>query len=287
LNGALMAYRDYAATATLSGGNALPGYPLTSMQTRQLSKVYKTSSIGTFSFTADLGAVRDIRVVALLGTSRGPMNNNVDVVVEYSRNGSTWFTSTLMAGADAGVPSLASHLVVVPARPISDSTLPGGADVGVSARYVRISPTWAQTGLTRSIGRLWISDAIVIPSGVDGDWEQDFVDTGMLDFSDGQQAYEAPKNRVRVLRVNLSGLPADLAYGCADGASSAADAASIQGMQMEAGVTGSVLIVPRLDSPIWVRRLSIYGHIDANSRPAIRKQAGDNYSTQFTAIEER
>jgi len=198
----------------------------------------------------------------------------------------TWFSATVNIVDDAGVPELPTGVFVVPGRAGLDTSPPSDG-VGVRARYVRITPNWVPIGSYREIARVWLGDAVVIPEGVDANWDLGFVEPGRLDTSSGQQVYEEKKNRVRTLRVSLSKMPAEIAFGFAEGSASAADTPSIEGLQFSAGATGEVVILPRSTSALWNRRLGIYGHIDANSRPTIHHDAGDFYSTEFVAIEER
>jgi hypothetical protein len=287
--GALLAYRNDADTATVSlgMGGTLAGFPLSNLALRQLSKVARLNLAGPPRIDVDLGAVQNVKLIALLALGNVQPTAAVDLVVQYSQNGSTWFTATVDIVNDAGVTTLPTGVFLVPVKAGPDGS-PTGDGVGVRARYLRLTPNWVPiAGSYRDIGRLWVSDALVIPAGVDGDFELDFIDTGTLDASDGSQFYESKKTRTRALRVNLSAMPAQTAYGFADNASSALDVPSIQGLQMEAGCTSEIIVLPRTTSGLWVRRMGVYGHVDANARPTIRKTAGDSYSTSFTAIEER
>jgi hypothetical protein len=114
-----------------------------------------------------------------------------------------------------------------------------------------------------------------------------FVERSDLDETDGGQCYEEKRERTRALRVSLSDMDTATAFGFGDTDVDAGDAMSVQSMQIEAGATGTVVVLPRIDNPLWVRRLGVYGHIDQSPLPEINKQAGAFYSTSFTIVEER
>jgi hypothetical protein len=297
----IIAYRNLVdglvpGSTLTSNGDIDPNYPLSNLQTRQLSDVCKmwpvSSGSGAHRITCDFGSVRDIRLVALFGIDKVDPTGGWQIVqVEYSRDGINWLSADVDIVDDAGVPDLPTCAVFVPRRNGLDITPPSThGKVGIRARYVRVAPGWVSTEPSgwRVIGRLWIGDALVLDNGIDDNWTLGVVERGELDVTDGGQAYEEKRDRTRTLGVSLSDMDTATAFGFSDSDADADDAMSVQGMQIEAGCTGEVVVIPRAtDSALWVRRLGIYGHIDASQVPEIRKQAGAYYATNFTVVEER
>jgi hypothetical protein len=283
------------STLTQTIGTTLAGYPLSNVQTRQLSKIAKFTSVGggggpiDSQISMDFGANKTIRLVALLGLSDVAAVSNSDVVFEYSRNGIAWYQASTGLVSDAGVPELPLGAFIIPGKAGPDlqppSTYP---EVGVVARYVRITLKWAPVSdgaAGRVLGRLWISDALILPGGVDASWQQGVLEPGQLDASAGLQAYENRMDRPRTLSCSLPKLDTMQAYGFNEGDASAADVACVQSLQLHAGATGEVIVLPRTSSSLWMRRLGIYGHMQ--EPPAIRHQKGPYFSTDFRVVEER
>jgi hypothetical protein len=107
----------------------------------------------------------------------------------------------------------------------------------------------------------------------------------VVDSSDGGQAYENPKTRLRTLQCTLPKMTALEAYGSNDNGTTGDDVASIQDMQLSAGTTGEVLIFPRTSSLFWMRRLGIHGK--CSEVPSIRAARGNLFATDFRVVEER
>jgi hypothetical protein len=298
---ALIAYKNLAdelvvgSTLTQTVGTTLAGYPLSNVQTRQLSRIAKFTSVGggggpiDSQISLDFGANKTIRLVALLGLSDVAGVSSSDVVFEYSRNGTVWYQASTGLVSDAGVPELPLGAFIIPGKAGPDLSPPSTySGVGVVARYVRITLKWAPVSdgaAGRVVGRLWVSDALVLPGGVEASWQQGAADTGGLDASDGLQMYEDPGPRPRTLSCSLSNLSTMQAYGFDEGDASAADVACVQSLQLHAGATGEVIVLPRTSSALWMRRIGLYGHM--SEPPAISHKTGPYYSTQFRVMEER
>lgn len=137
------------------------------------------------------------------------------------------------------------------------------------------------------VQRVMLYDAINLDLGVDGNWSMGADDSGTLDDSDGQQWYENKGVRTRRLNVSVSNMNSEKAFGfgLVSGDEVPTGRPSFQELQIMAGKTGDVYVVPRTNSGIAIRRLGVYGHL-ANV-PTISHQAGDNFTTSFTVIEER
>jgi hypothetical protein len=279
---------------TITGGFDTD-YPIDRLQTRQLSDVCKLAAAGPPKITCDFGTTQNIRFVGLLGIVEISdfIDDVSDITIEYSTNGSTWYTASSDLVVDRGVPSLAVNALMIPKKSGIDLTPPTThPGVGIRARYVRITAAWVPLAGWRVFGRLYISDAIVFDSGMDDGWELDFDERGTLDDTDGGQFYEEKRDRTRVLRVACTDMDRLTAFGFGASDATAADIMSVQGMQLEAGCTGDIVVIPKYDTSdpsngLWMRRLAMYGHIDASQRPTIRKQSGDFYATSFAVIEER
>lgn len=270
---AYFTYRNLADGVALGGATSIAGFPLSNMQVRQLSTVARISLLSQ-AVTMDFGTPVRPDVVAMLGTNATMINSYMRI--GYSTDGTAWTDVNSPTVSDSGARSLPRNLYAT-------------APVPAAYRYWRVAPAWQRVGNAGyyELGRLWFGNAIVVDNGVDGDFEMDFTDPGTLTASSGGQMYENPRPRLRVLRCNVSAVSALAAYGFPDGAAAASDVPSFQGMQLEAGTTGEVIVIPRSRSSLWMQRTAIYGHVDSGGRVAIRKIAGDNYNVSATIIEER
>lgn len=275
-----ISYRNLADSATITAPDQTVVAPLANMQTRQLA-LTSVVDVGSVLNPVDIRLDRGVAaptvppgICALLGLNIGNYVS-VQMIVQTGPDGSSWTTigSTGSTFSDEGVPGLPDALIC--------------AFSGTVERYVRIHGYWTspEEDDIRSIGRLWFGPAIVLPEGVNPSWELGVEDTGSLDQSAGAQWYESVRTRTRFLRMGRSQIQADVAFGYSEADLSASDVPSFQGLQMEAGSTGEVIVLPKSPTGLWIRRLGIYGHLDRP--PTIRHDAGPNYSTELTVIEER
>lgn len=280
---ALIAYRNLFDGLTLEVGpgsthnmgiEEVAGYPVTNVKTRQLGQVarYRSndSDPGNWCWlTFDVsGAAAKANMVAVIGRD-APAYINV--------------TGSLDGG------SIAGSVVYVSGR---TPELPPLAVYRIPASYGDISLIALEAGNVPApdyleLSRIFVARAITLPDGVDGRWSLGADDAGWLDKSRGQQYFEAAGVVTRRLNVSIPQMDSMTAFGIAENATvePVDQVPSIQDMQMEAGTTGEVVVVPRGDSAVWTRRLGIYGHLDRV--PVIQKEAGPNWSTSFTVIEER
>lgn len=277
---ALIAYRNLADQASLSGA-ALPGFPPTNLQTRQLDTVWRAHTAGATQITVDLGSAQTVSMVALLAINSGARSAS-DLTVEYSSNGSTWSTAVASVPSDAGAPDLPRGLI---ARVRAQGSNPLSK---LTTRYLRITASWATIGNAnyREAGRLWVGNSIDVPEGCDAGWSLSNHDYGTLDRSAGQQVYADRRTRVRVLNVSMTGIDTSIAYGFAESATVAANVPSLDDLINYAGSTGEVIVAPRADAPLWLRRTGIYGHLTPDSL-RIRHLSGPNYACDLTIEEER
>jgi hypothetical protein len=282
--GAVIAYRNLADSATITAPGAMAGYPASNMQTRQLAHVCRLTGFSP-QITVDFGAAVQIDILALLNVNPlgdappPPPSIWIDLVVEYSADGSTWTTATANAPVDAGAPDLPRNIIVYPREAFTLSK--------VARRYWRISPTWTVgLGGYREIGRLWMGQSIEIPSGCDAGWGFAGRDPGTLDESAGLQIYADRRVRGRVVTMPMTGVDTSIAYGFADDATSAVYKPSLDDLINYAGSTGEVIAIHRASSPIWTRRTGVYGHLTPDSL-RLRHQAGPNHACDLTIIEER
>ncbi|MEO5626919.1 MAG: hypothetical protein ABIQ70_13000 [Dokdonella sp.] len=283
----LISYRNLADTATVTASVAPDGgFPLANMKTRQLSQCTRwtaivSSGVATVDLFADLGATLGLQKRFLFGV------HGVNVQRAFG-------SLILSLGAYSGT-SLAGPWTLECSSNVNDgfTGIPSqviaafGAAMVSAKRYWKMTVTWTTTDTFGQIGRMWLGDSIAIDKGITTNWSMSVVDPGTLDLSAGQQAYENKKTRVRVLRCGYTGMPALQAYGFAEGSTSAQDIPSIQDLQMTAGTTGEVIVLPRSTPSLWVRRAGVYGHLDAGTPPTITHIAGDNYSVDLTVVEER
>ncbi len=277
--GALISYRNHADSAVLSlTGGAVAGYPVANLQTRQLSHVARMTAAASPQIVVDLGIARFVSVVGLFNINASALTSG-SCAIEYSVDGLTWTPAVVAIPGDSGVPDLPRCLLLI--------IPPDGFGDPQFVRYLRIRPLWARIGAAAyyEIGRLWVGDALVIKEGCDKGFDIGFVDSGALDFSAGNQAYEDKRERVRVLRVRFGTLTTLQAYGMDDLAGGAVDVASFQDLQMAVGLTGEVIVIPRSDTALWIRRAGIYGHIAGPW--SIKHLAGGRHSAEFSVQEER
>jgi hypothetical protein len=268
---ALISYRNLADTAALSAAGTIVGYPISNVQTRQLSSVCRLTAASTQGIIFDFGAPVKPDVIAVLGINATSLTSAL--AIDYGSNGTTWNTYGAGGANDSGVPGLPRCVITN----VSSIT---------AQRYWRLRPQWARIGGAAyfEIARCWIGPAIIDPKGCSRGWRMGFVDDGTLDTSAGKQAYEDPKTRNRALSMSFD-IPTELAYGFADSAVSAGDVPSFQGLQIDNGKTGDLIAIPRDTSALWMRRAAIYGHLSAEFD--IEHAAADQYTASLTVIEER
>ena len=95
--------------------------------------------------------------------------------------------------------------------------------------------------LTITLGRIWISEAWKLPSGIDARWETGIIDPGKMYFSDGHQGYAKSLQRYRELKASLMVKDFASAYGD----SSDYTAPSLVDMYSAIGNTEEAVVVPR------------------------------------------
>jgi hypothetical protein len=277
---ALIAYRNLSDGVPLSGAE-LPKFPLSNLQQRELSSTWRAEVTSAPVILLDLGAVQVIRCVALIGANQ-EMRSGDSTMVETSIDGVNWSANWIQAPVDDAARNL--QKIVVALQPQDGSHSP--------ARYLRITPGWtpANEATYYEAARLWISDAIVFPDEVDGNWELGVRDRGRIDESGGLQVRADVRKKQRTLRMAITAVPTEVAFGFADDAIDAEDIPSLQDMMLHAGSTGEVLaLIRNYGSPenaaLWMRRLGIYGHLTDDSL-FIRHDDGPHHSATLTIIEE-
>ena len=282
-----IAYRDLigaAGLSVISPSVVEPGYPLDMMRARPLSEFARISgssdgTIADATILVDLGAgyagLPVPTIFGVLGTNGVVSPGLMTVTMTVSRSNSPsgpWTVVTSPAVNDFARLPVAAGVVAAAIAP-------------ASARYYKFVVIVCTAAPYVDIGRLWMGDAITLPLGVDGSWSTGFIDSGTLDISKGRQARESPGVRLRTLHVSMMGVETDKAFGFVENAASADDVPSLQGLQLTAGCTGEVIILPRELPRIWTSRLGLYGHI---AQPfEIRHLSGDQYGADFTVVEER
>lgn len=276
----LICYRNLvdlpACVLSLSTGAPLAGYPLDNLKQRQLARSTRIATSGVPKIVVDLGSQQRLDIVALIGIN-ATVRTSGDITVEWSNNGSSWATATAACPTDAGSPDLPRSVLV--------RVRQAGVATKLTTRYLRITPAWGTADSYREIGRLYVADSIVIPKACDAGWTMGCRDRGVLDESSGGQYYADRKARSRVLMMPMSGLETDIAYGFADGATAGPAAPSLDDLLNYAGKTGDVIVAPRAESPLWLRRTGIYGHVTEDSL-RIGHRAGTYYDCTLTVEEE-
>lgn len=274
---------DPATLIQFSSGDytSVDGYPLDNLRSRQLSDTARwlTAGLpGIVSLDVILPEPKPVAVVGLLGANFREANHVANLTVNTYAAGNWTEPYTVVDNQDRGVRGLPYNLIA--AMPLQD----GGAPV---VEALRITAEWDAIGaLFTEAARLWVGDAIIIPTGVDAQWDLSVIDTGRVEESKGKQAYEDPGPRIRQINCTLTQMEAPLAFGFAEGAVEAPDVPSFNDLQLAAGATGEVLVITRAETPVWVRRTAVYGRM-AGAAPKIAHVGGGYYSTSISAIEER
>lgn len=143
-------------------------------------------------------------------------------------------------------------------------------------------------------GGLWLGNAVVLPDGVDAQWQTSVHDPGGIDFSRGGQAYARMSEKMRMMRVSITGMDDFTAYGLGaitDPWARQLQPAWLSDAQMYLGTTRPCVLIARetpgdgLGDQSWINRSSIYGHLA--SPIVIRHTAGPYFSTDIEVIEER
>lgn len=247
-------------------------FPAENLRTRQLGHVARFELAGGGASTGPCavelvasGAGFPVSLVAVIGA-------HLPDAVLYKPAGGSYVTVPIAGGY--------SPLLGIPQQGFA--VIPAGTIVEQVQLYWNAIPG----GDYFELGRVFISDALVMPAGVDGTWSLAVDDPGALDVSAGRQWYASPQARTRRLVAALSPLKTEEAFGLSAGGtvSSLYPVPSIQDLQMHAGATGEVIVIPRT-AGVWAYRAGIYGHLER--APVIRHRAGPNYETELVVIEER
>lgn len=278
---AVVSYRNLVDSGILSSTSSVVGYPVTNLQTRQLSQVWRGNKAAHPKITIDLGAELEMYILALLDINITPGASRVNALsaVEWSTTGLSWTAMPVSFADDFGNKNLPQSLV---SRFPDARSQPKGR---LSVRYIRITPNWTTTDAFFEFGRLWIADAIEIQDGCDAGWKLIVIDPGSIDDSSGGQYYADPRDKGRQLLLPCSNLPTTVAYGFDDNDTTAEDVPSFDDLFMTVGNTGEVIAVHRTDTPIWYRRTAIYGHLTPDSL-SMSHEAGSYHSVNLTVIEE-
>lgn len=286
---AVIAYDNLADVSTLSSPSTIvSGFPLSELQTRQLSSTCRS--------TTDSGGFRTLSVVVtrvggfdptknylvgFLGT--GPGVSYISEIAYSNDGGSTWNAipyqlSGYMFGANRA-------LAII--NPVVPPPVGSWNQVRVTLKANNAADAYI------SAGRFWFGGFLNVPNGCDAGWQLEFIDPGKLEFSAGLQAYESPRTRIRQLQMRFTGLPTSLALACTDdGSSGLVDSTTFSGLGRSfydliesVGATGELIAMPRQAGAAFVDRACIYGHLAQT--PAIVHRAGPNFSTELTVVEER
>lgn len=152
--------------------------------------------------------------------------------------------------------------------------------------YTPTSGGWSEIYL----GGVWISDAVRIATGIDGDWSCGRIDSGSVSFSRDGQAYPLRGRVTRQFNANISGpsITKETVYGKDE--ETVNDGQYLGGgnfndMAQFCGATESVVIIPRIENEWDVRRQSVYGILQ--SPIEFGHLGGDLYSTRISVREIR
>jgi hypothetical protein len=275
---ALFSYRNYVDDpdcVLFENDFMVDGYPLDNLKIRGLGDQAVFANV--VDVIVEFSIARTVHIVAMLGGGAPEVNFKRLRLDKKPVGGSFAEVVDIQLVDDCRILGETGQAAVFPD---GLELLPG--------EQLRILCYWmdVDTSITQPrVGRMWIGPALFKP--VKGDWSLAFRDSGALDATGGQNFVEEAGVRTRVLNVSLAGLPTtrDM-FGFDDNdVEVIGDRQCLQGMQMIAGTTGEVIVIPRIDSPLWVHRTMVYGHIE--SPFGIGHASGPYWNSSLTVVEER
>lgn len=207
---------------------------------------------------------KDARLIALLDHTLSASYDTANCVLQYY-NGSTWSAAPSDLSTEWAGDETARHAFQI------QSTY--------SAQGVRF--VWDDPGSsTVSAGLLWISDALVLPKGVDITVPTRWERTRGSDVSLGRQltaGSRAPATP-RQVTVTISNLEAAQVFG--DPADD--DAPHIHDFAMYAGTSRPLLLLPASPDHLTARRRAIYGY---RRGPMRLEPSGALWAVSFDVVE--
>ena len=293
--GAYILYNDVLSAAnavpllshTSTGTSTeVPTLPLPNLLDRRVAKIARitrananqnATTVLTFPLASYSGE-KSVRAIAIVGfrltaDSGADLTSSLRFKVEVFSGPST---VVYASGGFGIVGSIVPKGVALVALHVFPTVLTANEKIVLSVtRFAALS------GNTESldIGRVFVSDGLEFPEGVDADWNLVMADSARVLRSSGQQIYAQPLPRYRVGRFKLPPVPEVIAIGSMQQPNSA----SLQTMGLQVGTTGEVLIAPRTSDAIALSRLSIYGRF---SRPVeLRHLGGGNYGCDLEVEE--
>jgi hypothetical protein len=265
------------ATRTIKAGE-----PHASIATRPLARYAGWDVTGGASGGSVLinshgtGGTRAIRVIAALGVQ---VPAGCTSIVARVLNGSTTPTGT-------APPTLAA---VDFARPF-DTTQPWNIvwtlDAGVTGNGARLEFVLGSgaTGILR-VGRLWASESLRLPNGVDAGWSREFDDTSVVSYgpqSRTPSVYAGPT--FCRMTAALSVVDDAAAIGTLGAADLVLD--NLQAVIQYLGRGRDCILIPRDSSALYRQQLPVYGLIDR--APVIPSdRVGPYFSTEVAIAETR
>jgi hypothetical protein len=283
---ALLSYRNFIDDeATIlkaqAGAVAASGHPLSNLKLRGLGQFFMITNPGPImSLSADFGTSRSFNLIAVAGMnqSAGGIASSATIEVDTSPNGTTWTeiaSQTFVDLAPVGLPSIAIAVL----------------DQAVSSQHVRARLNWAGGADVSRAARFWIDNALLVKNKVVADARFGANDAGQLDKTDGQQYVAFTRPRTKQSEFSFRGLSTLEAWGFADGASAAQDVASMNGLQFSAGLTGEVIVLPKITGDasrgLWIRRAGVYGHLEAPLPTISQDGTSETWSASVRVLEER
>jgi hypothetical protein len=153
----------------------------------------------------------------------------------------------------------------------------------VMAKGIRVdSAMLSSTSL--SIGRLWAGPTWEPSGSIDFDWFSDVEDRGEMGESRGGQGFPRPRQKRRILGMNLGAVPYEDAYG-----NEADTVMDLQQLGFEIGTTSPIIALPRtrkengdIDTHA-IHRLGTYGHLTNTLK--IQHAKGNFFKTSMNVRE--
>jgi hypothetical protein len=258
---ALFVTVNRADAGTYTAGSQVGSLPVTNLADRQLTKVWRTSSVtaSVTWFQVDLGASYILHAFALLahnisqsGRWRVRISNEALMASTVYDSGSqlAWPTIGGFGSLPWGAFQWGGLLSATEAAEYTISSfhiMPSS----LTARYVRVDVADEQNGSTFIEAGRFIAGPSYQPTlNIEYGWEIGFEDTSIITKSMGGQTYIDERARYRVIRFTLSNIDqVELYHNIFDY------------LDRRRGIVGDVLFIPQPSEPTLYLHEAIYGRL--------------------------
>lgn len=255
--GVLLSWTNLAETAPeISCDSEAAGLGLRALLTPQIADVWRSDGWGaaTITLDVDLGADRDVRVVAIAAPRDGLLP---------SASATVRLTASTVSAS--GTEALDTSAVAFGMTAAAACWAWCGAAAPVSARYWRLAFAGTSGDAYLQLGRLWIGPALVTSRAVSYGWREAAQDSGITSRSALSGIRDARRGRgLRQVEWPLLALTSTDAAEVARAATEAATTGQVYGardhLTPSAGLFGAFAAPPsvqRIAYPVWSTTLSI------------------------------